>query len=72
MAIFNGLAPKPPTEIGDPITALVAVSITLTVPLPALQTYAFVPSGLIAIALGEKPTPIDAIYVLAAVLITAT
>ena len=45
-----------PTGMAEPTTALVAVSITETVPLPRLVTYARPVAGLIATADGWLPT----------------
>src|SRR6478672_8906561 len=53
-------------------TALVAVSITETVPDPPLVTYARVPSGLTATALGAAPTVMVVIRFLVATSITDT
>ena len=53
IAIATG---KFPTEIGEPMTELVAVFITETVLSPKFVTYTRVPSGVIAITWGKFPT----------------
>ena len=64
---------KFPTEIGEPMTVLVAVFITETVSSPKFATYARVPSGVIAITRGLFPTEIgEPMTVLVAIFITET
>ena len=68
IAMSLGLAPT----VMVATTALVAVSITETVPDPLLVTYARVPSGLTATALGAAPTVMVVIRFLVARSITDT
>ena len=68
IAITKGV---PPTEIGKPLTVLLAIFITETVISTAFVTYARVPSGVIAIHTGLFPTEIgEPLAVLLAVFIT--